>query len=174
MGQDIATLFQMHHRDLKRFLIRRVQSSEVAAELAQEAYLRLLRVPTMDRIKDLRGFLFTIASNLARDYLRQRARYGHVDSGPLDLSIPSPAPSVEARVDAQRHAALLQQAIDELPSKTRAVFVLYRVEGCSYRDIATVLDMSRQPSRPPARRCQARKSPASYSRTRASVARATT
>jgi RNA polymerase sigma factor (sigma-70 family) len=142
MGQDIATLFQTHHRELKRFLIRRVQSPEVAAELVQEAYLRLIRVPNTDRIEDLRGFLFTIASNLARDYLRQRARHGHVDGGPLDPSIPSPAPSVEALVDAQRHAALLQQVIDELPPKTRAVFVLYRVEGCSYRDIATVLDMS--------------------------------
>jgi RNA polymerase sigma factor (sigma-70 family) len=142
MGQDITALFEVHHRELKRFLIRRVQSPEVAADLAQEAYLRLLRVPHMDKIDDLRGFLFTIASNLARDYLRQRSRHEQVDSGPLGPSIPGPAPSIEALMDAQRYVALLQQVIDELPPKTRAVFVLYRVEGHSYRDIATTLDMS--------------------------------
>jgi RNA polymerase sigma factor (sigma-70 family) len=142
MARDITALFEVYHREVERFLTRRVHSPEIAADLAQETYLRLLSVPNMDKIDDLRGFLFTIASNLARDYLRQRSRHEQVDSGSLDSSIPSPAPSIEALMDAQRHVALLQQVIDELPPKTRAVLVLYRVEGCSYRDIATLLDMS--------------------------------
>jgi RNA polymerase sigma factor (sigma-70 family) len=142
MGQDIAIVFQRYHRELKRFLIRRVRSPEIAADLAQETYLRLLRIPNTDKIEDFRGFLFTIAGNLACDYLRQRSRQEQVDGGPLDSSVPSPAPSIEALVDAQRHAALLQQVIDELTPRRRAVFILYRVEGLSYRDIATVLDMS--------------------------------
>jgi RNA polymerase sigma-70 factor (ECF subfamily) len=37
---------------------------------------------------------------------------------------------------------VLQQAIDSLPERTREVFLLYHVEGCSYREIAERLELA--------------------------------
>jgi RNA polymerase sigma factor (sigma-70 family) len=142
MWQDITMLCEGYYRELQRFLLRRVHSSDIAADLTQETYLRLLRMREAEKIEDMRGFLFTIASNLARDHLRQRSRLDQLDGGPLPPSFPSAEASVEARVEAQEQVDHLRQAMEELPPKTRAVFILYRVEGLSYRDIAAALDMS--------------------------------
>ena len=73
MWKDISTLCDRYYRDLQCFLLRQVRSSDTAADLTQETCLRLLRTPDLEKIVDVRGFLFTIASNLARDHLRQRA-----------------------------------------------------------------------------------------------------
>ena len=142
MWKDITTLCVRYYRDLQRFLLRRVHSPDIAADLTQETYLRLLHTRDTEKIEDVRGFLFTIARNLARDHLRQRSRLNRLDGGPLHSSFPSAAVSVEARVEAQQQVDRLQQAMEELPPKTRAVFILYRVDGLSYRDIAAALDIS--------------------------------
>lgn len=142
MWKDITTLCERYYRDLQRFLLRRVHPPDIAADLTQETYLRLLRTRDTEKIEDVRGFLFTIASNLARDHLRQRSRLNRLDGGPLHSSFPSAEVSVEARVEAQQQVDRLQQAMEELPPKTRAVFILYRVDGLSYRDIAAALDIS--------------------------------
>jgi RNA polymerase sigma factor (sigma-70 family) len=142
MWKDVTTLCERYYRELERFLLRRVHSPDIAADLTQETYLRLLRARDTEKIEDVRGFLFTIASNLARDHLRQRSRFSRLDGGPLHASFPSAEVSVESRIEAQQQVDRLQQAMEELPPKTRAVFILYRVDGLSYRNIAAALDIS--------------------------------
>jgi RNA polymerase sigma factor (sigma-70 family) len=114
MWKDITTLCESYYRELQRFLLRRVHSPDIAADLTQETYLRLLRAHNTEKIEDVRDFLFTIASNLARDHLRQRSRLNRLDGGPLHPSFPSTEVSVEAKVEAQQQVDRLQQAMEEL------------------------------------------------------------
>ncbi len=76
----IADLFQAHNRSLIRFLAARLHSSEEAKEIAQEAYVKLLKLDEPDTVSYLRAFLFRIAANLAADRLKQRKRRGHLRS----------------------------------------------------------------------------------------------
>src|SRR6516225_12009187 len=80
----VARLFAEHRGALQAFLSWRVRRRPDAAELAQEVYVRLLRVPDIGAIRDPGAYLYTVASNLARDHARRERREGTV----LDVDDP--------------------------------------------------------------------------------------
>lgn len=141
-GQRTAALFTQHHAALSRFLSRMLGSRDTAADLAQECFLRLLNVVRSRPVENERGLLFTIAANLARDHLRQQGRRPVVDLDSVARHLPSDAVSPDAAIDARRQLALLRTAIAEMPPRTREVFLLFRLEGLRYRQIAERLGIS--------------------------------
>src|SRR5262245_5457791 len=54
--------------ELHRFLVRRLKSSEDAADLAQEVYLRLLRLPRTDLIRKPQAYLYFVAAQIAAEH----------------------------------------------------------------------------------------------------------
>ncbi|MFW5905179.1 MAG: RNA polymerase sigma factor, partial [bacterium] len=70
MSTDWATVYRATHAELVRYLYRKVWDRERAHELAQEAFLRALDHDP----DDPRGWLFTVAGNLARDEVKQVVR----------------------------------------------------------------------------------------------------
>src|SRR5437879_13477288 len=76
--QFIASIAALHGRQLLRFFVSRLRSSGDAQDLAQEVYLRLLRLDRPDLIRSPEAYLFTIAANIAREHaLRSSARPLH-------------------------------------------------------------------------------------------------
>lgn len=72
-ARGVERLFREHNRALVSFLAARLGSEQEAREVAQEAYVRLLRLDHPSASSFLRAHLFHIAANLAIDRLRQRA-----------------------------------------------------------------------------------------------------
>src|SRR5688572_5593177 len=66
----VERLFREHNEALVRFIFARVRSYQVAREVAQEAYVRLLSLDEPGAVSYLRAFLFKTAANLAVDRLR--------------------------------------------------------------------------------------------------------
>lgn len=93
--------------------------------------------------RDPRSFLYTTAKRLAIDYLRQRDRV-LLRSGQLDqaLTVPASTPDAETALDAKRRLTVVLRAINELPAKRRAVFVMFKFQHKSYGDIARELGIS--------------------------------
>lgn len=141
-GQDLTDFYHARHPQLQNYLFWHVRSQEIAEELAQETYLRFLKQATPQPILDLNAFLFTIAANLARDYLRGMKRQPQREFIPLDTEIADAQPSPEDIVANYCLENQLQQAIAHLPEKTREIFLLYRVDELSYKQIAARLDIS--------------------------------
>jgi len=73
----VERLFAQHRGHLQTFFFRRVHSHPDAAELAQEVYVRMLRVPDMEAIRNPEAYLYTVASNLGKEHARQE----HKDAG---------------------------------------------------------------------------------------------
>lgn len=140
---DLSAFFNARHAQLTRYLYYMVHSQEVAEELAQETYVRFLRQAEEPRtIQDLNAFLFTIASNLARDHLREVKRENDREYVVLDDDMPDHKPNPEAVIARQCLENQLQRAISDLPHKTREIFLLYRADELSYKQIASRLDIS--------------------------------
>jgi RNA polymerase sigma-70 factor (ECF subfamily) len=135
---DLADFFNARHPQLQNYLSWQVRSQEVAEELAQETYLRFLKISGPQHILNLNAFLFTIAANLARDHLRGVKRE-HV---PLDTEIADSKPNTEDIIARQCLENQLEQAIASLPKKTREVFLLYHADELSYKQIAARLNIS--------------------------------
>ncbi len=132
----IEQSFRQHKHALLRLIRRRVGNEDDAAEIVQEAYLRLMRYGGESDPGALRALLYRIAINLvgmrARD-LKQRG--GH--ELPLDdLPLDSGAPSQEQQLIDRQRLELVLSAIRGLPEKCHQVFVLSRFHGMSYPEIA--------------------------------------
>ena len=138
-----AKACEQYHAELHRFLMRRLQSSQHAQDLAQEAYLRLLRVERAELVRQPRAYLYRIAVNLILEF-RLRARREPIvfDSDALaeagEQISEAPADEGERAADAQQ----VELILDQLPPLYRAIFVLRKRDGLSYQEIAEQLEIS--------------------------------
>jgi len=148
-SQFINQLVANQGSSLERFLARKLDNPADAAEVAQEAFLRLYRLREPEKLNNARAFLFQVASNLAVDHLRRRSlHYRFLKSEKIQLPEGEPtdsnagAASPEQIISAREKLALIYEAIDGLPIRCRQAFMLHRNSGLSYTDIARELDVS--------------------------------
>ncbi|GMV50561.1 MAG: putative RNA polymerase sigma factor FecI [Nitrospirae bacterium] len=140
---DLERLFLEHQRDLLAMLRRMVRCRETAADLAQEAYIRLADVPTSQVISSPRAFLFRTATNLALDHFRKQKFRGRRQAPLEDAEqVPTDMRAVDAQAHDKQVVAMLERALSTLSERTRAVFAMRRVQGYSYQEIAARLGIS--------------------------------
>jgi len=138
---DLAQLFDRYAVDVRRFLASRVACDATAADLTQETFIRLARLPDPGAIENFRTYLFRIAANLATDHLRARQRRQPSSSDPEGalLALPDSASTPETALLAKQELAAALRALGELSPLCRQIFALNRFDGLSHRDIADQL-----------------------------------
>jgi RNA polymerase sigma factor (sigma-70 family) len=140
----VERLFAEHGRPLQAFLYRRVRRHPDAAELAQEVYLRMLRVPDMDAIRNPEAYLYTVASNLAKEHGRAERRTAgmlDVDDEQVQEQL-AQLPSMAGQLDTQQRIKRLRVVLDQLPPKCHAAVILQYWHGLSYEEIGERLGIS--------------------------------
>src|SRR3984893_5574685 len=140
----VERLFMEQRGSLQAFLFRRVRRHQDAAELAQEVYLRMLRVPDTAAIRNPESYLYTVASNLAKDHARHESK----EAGALDIDDPliqeqlAELPAFAGHLDAEQRVRRLREVLHQLPPKCHAAVVLQYWHGLSYEEIAQRLGVS--------------------------------
>lgn len=123
-----------------------VRNPSTAEDLLQETYLRVNRALGERRIEHLEPFVFQTARNLALDYLRSRRVHERtmVEDVPLDVlqSIAAVASSPDEVAHAERLVARLTMSLARLTPRQQRIFILSRVHGSSYVEIAEELNIS--------------------------------
>lgn len=138
----VGQLFLKHSDQLQRYLRKRLRNHDDAQELAQEAYLRLLRVNRDGYIRQPQAYLYRIARNLVHEL------YTGVPVDPLtnadDLdTVVALDPTPEESADNFRRLKCIERAIKELPVKCQTVVRLSWQEGLTQQEIAEQLNISR-------------------------------
>ena len=140
----VERLFTQHGGVLQAFLFRRVRRQPDAADLAQEVYLRMLRVPDIEAIRNPESYLFTVASNLAKEH----ARHGYEEGLAVEVEDPdvqeqlAELPAFAADLDQEHRVERLREVLDQLSPKCRAAVVLQYWHHQSYQEIAQQLGIS--------------------------------
>jgi RNA polymerase sigma factor (sigma-70 family) len=141
----VARLVATHGKQLRRFLLARARNASDVADIGQEVYLRMLRVPNIESIRSPEAYLFTVAQHVVQQHtLRQSALPPSVEITGLLNAPHAPAtadPVLET--DAQQCLEQLQLELDQLSPKMRATFLLHRRDGLSLDEIGARLGISR-------------------------------
>lgn len=138
----VARLFADHRDRLQQYLRARLANEDDAAELAQEAYLRMLRVKRADLIRHPQAYLFRIAHNLLHELYTGRSPNTDVDVE-LDLLESNDQSPHELAVLNSRQQ-LIEKAIQELPAKCQAALLLHWHGGLTQAEIGKRMQLSRQ------------------------------
>jgi RNA polymerase sigma-19 factor, ECF subfamily len=138
-----ASACEQYHAELHRFLMRRLHSAQQAQDIAQEAYLRLLRVEHSELIRQPRAYLYRIALNLVTEF-RLRARRDPVtyDSETLEELAEKTGEELSDEGERVADAEQIELLLAQLPPLYRAIFVLRKRDGLSYPEIAQQLGVS--------------------------------
>ena len=122
---------------LLRYLDRLLGDPDLAAEIAQETFVKLYRRGTMP--EDVGAWLVAVANNLCRDErrrLQRRRRLLASRSPEVAMGDRSPAPDADLVPEERRR--MVRTALDALPLRDRRLLLL-RHAGFSYREIASGL-----------------------------------
>jgi RNA polymerase sigma factor (sigma-70 family) len=140
----VASLAAEYGRRLRRFLMLRLRNPADVPDLAQEVFLRLLRVEQLDAIRSPEAYLFTVASHVIHQHtLRQNMVPATVNLDEVfpEIQVSSDDPVHQA--DVRRRIESLRSALEELPASSAAALILHRFAGLSIEEIARELGVAR-------------------------------
>ena len=146
--EAFQTLFSRHQRPLYNFVLRSVRAKDVAEDLTQETWARVVRrASEFKRGSRFTTWLYTIARNLCIDRSRRMKHRNHLS---LDTTPRSDAPTLLERIDGgavptDRTAASrglrerVAVAVEALPEEQREVFLMRQIQGMAFAEIAAVV-----------------------------------
>ena len=149
-GHDAALseLMERHGERLFHYLIRSLQNDDEAADLAQEAFVRVYhnRVK-FDTQQKFSTWLYAIAANLVKDRYRWRSRHPQVSldaeneqtGNSLRDHLPAHDPTPSDCLEADERADAVRRAVAALPDELRTPLILAEYEERSHAEIGGIL-----------------------------------
>jgi len=134
----LGDLFDRYHRTLFEFLSRMTGHRELAQDLVQEVFLRILKYRATYR-DDARfeTWVFRIARNARADYYLKR--HAVLPLSEEALALPDSAAGPEGQVEHEDDSARLNAALMQLGEDRRELIVLARYQGMKHEAIAELL-----------------------------------
>jgi len=139
----VTPAFVENQSFLKRFLTRFLSSSQDIEDVVQESYLKALCAERKHEINSPKAFLFRIARNEALKELQKKSR--RITDYLDDLDVPESSTSdthiEDSSITNQRFGLFCQSALEMTP-RCRKAFLMCKVYGYSYKEIASHLGIS--------------------------------
>ena len=131
-----------HYARILRYVRSVVRDPDEAQDLTQETFLRAQRRrETLRDPEAVLSWLYSIATHVCLDRLRQRAREGQArsDLDPEAVAPPDPAPSAGLLAEQEDMSDCVEAYVAELSDSYRAVLLMHDVKGLSAREIGELL-----------------------------------
>jgi RNA polymerase sigma-70 factor (ECF subfamily) len=147
-GEAFEAVVSAHHGEIYGYLQRVVGRAGDADDLSQETFLRAYRAyPSLPGDANVRAWLFSIATNLARNHFRGEARrrraYSEVRSSARGAMDSAP----ESELVSRETGALVEGIVRGLPLKQRLAFTQRKIHGLDYEAIGRGLGCSAESAR---------------------------
>lgn len=142
-AHSLLELYLRHRTALIDYAQPIVHSRAQAEDIVQEAWLRFSRQSSTPRIDNPVAYLYRIVRNLAVDSSRrQQIENTQPDGDALLDSLPSALGQPEAITQHQDTLKRIEAGLNSLPERTRRAFLLHRVHGLRFKEIAAELSIS--------------------------------
>jgi RNA polymerase sigma factor (sigma-70 family) len=138
--ERFVELFEAHFQRVYRYLNRLSGEPELAADVAQQAFVNLYRRGSLPDAPE--AWLISVAMNLFRNARSTRSRQLRLLTPARGESVlADPPPPPDQAVEAEDSRLRVREALDRMPERERRMLLL-RAEGYSYRDIAASLHLN--------------------------------
>lgn len=135
--------FLNHCDRLRNLLRKRGHSREETEDLLQEAFLRVdAYCKAGNEIRQPEAFLVRSVLNLAHDTREREHRNLYVNNTLEELWLTDPAPSAEELLIAEQQLSVLKNSLSAISPRTSDIFLMHRLEGLSYAQIAAHFSIS--------------------------------
>ena len=135
-------LYKSYFSDLYSFTVKLTNNLTDAEEIVQEVFIKLWETKhTLDKNKNFKSLLFTIAKNMIYNRARKRVyEYAYINY--LQQQISNDESTIDREMAYLETKSLIEKGIDQLPSRRKEIFILSRREGLSNKEIANKLKTS--------------------------------
>lgn len=140
--QAFKALYEQLVFRLYQFAFAFLKQRQAAEEIANDVFVKLWeRRYTLDKIGDLKVYLYVAVKNAALNHLRKKDVIG-ADLDSLHVQHFHLEPDTENRLLTHELQQAIDDAIRQLPSKCRLIFKLVKQDELSYREVANILGLS--------------------------------
>ncbi|UVJ46467.1 RNA polymerase sigma factor [Pseudomonas sp. LS1212] len=134
-------VFLSQRARMEALVSRRVGCRATAADLVQDLFLRFWRRPVV-QVEELSTYLLRSAGNIAIDHLRSEGARERVNEGWLPEQQENQSVEPQAVLEAGNDLRHVEAALRSLPERTRQIFLLNRIHGRKYAEIAKAMGLS--------------------------------
>jgi len=134
-------VFLSQRPQMEALVSRRVGCRATAADLVQDLFLRFWRRPLV-HVEELSTYLLRCAGNIAIDHLRSEGARVRLNEGWLPEQQHNLSVEPQAALEAGNDLRHVEAALRGLPERTRQIFLLNRIHGRTYAEIAKAMGLS--------------------------------
>lgn len=135
-----ANFFKTHAKTLRNYLFYKFGNEEQAEDVTQEAFIKLWENCANVPPEKAKSFLYTVANNASLNHIAHQKVVLEYSKKAAPSSTDSQNP--EFLMEEQQFKVKLQKAIAGLSEAQRSAFLLHRIDGKKYHEIAEILDIS--------------------------------
>lgn len=139
---EFIDLFSQLYQPVKNFVYYKTGDIDLADDIAQEAFIKIWEKRNEIRQNTVKSLLYTIAGNLSKNrFEHHQVVFEFANNFQQNEFSTSP----EFELELKEFNNKLQNAIGALKEKNRVVFLMNRIDGLTYKQIADNLDLSVKP-----------------------------
>ncbi|AXG73098.1 RNA polymerase sigma factor [Flavobacterium arcticum] len=135
-----SSFFKDHAKSLRNYLFYKFGNEEQADDVTQEAFIKLWQNCADVPPEKAKSFLYTVANNTSLNHIaHQKVVLQYVKK---NTHVYTDGQDPEFLMEEEQFKVKLQKAIDGLTEAQRTAFLLHRIDGKKYHEIAEILGIS--------------------------------
>ncbi len=136
-------IYNIFYKDLFRFGFTFLHNKELTEEAIQDVFTKLwLNRKEIEKIQNLRVYLFKSVKNKCLDYLEKKNILSHFELDELRISIGNTVAAADDKMISAEMLNLFNATLQTLPPKCKLIFQLVKEENLKYKEVAEILDIS--------------------------------
>jgi RNA polymerase sigma-70 factor (family 1) len=136
---EFKNIFDAHFNDVRNYIYYRSGDKEQATEIAQETFMILWEKKWQVKDINIKALLYKIAGNILIDQYRRQKIHKRFKAKAVDETF---GESPEEIVNYKELSMNYELALENLSEKQRTVFLMSRMDGLKYTEIADNLGLS--------------------------------
>lgn len=139
--QNYQFIFKSFSQEIYRFIYYKIGDNEKARDILQEAYIKLWENCKTVPFDKAKFYLLHVVKNKVIDlYRTKKITVEYSDAVIKRVEKENP----EFLLEEKQYGEKLNTVLDKMPEKLRVTFLLNRIDGKKYREIAEMLDISQK------------------------------